>query len=186
MSALVEVRRLLQSDRLGLFDCGNPRLNEFLQKYAKQAEHRGRSATHLAIHKEVVVGFVTLVPGSTDPDPLRAVVKGLPKHPTPVLVLARMGTHKPAPTDEGTASKLRIGESLLRDVVFPAALKLRSDFGCVGILTDAKGESVGFYARYGFTSLLVAPANSDAGVPGEPAATTPMFLPVSTLVEAAR
>ena len=69
---------------------------------------------------------------------------------------------------------LRIGSHLLRDVVFERAKTLASDFGCVGILVDAKNGVSAFYARFGFVPLeeLVG------------ASSTPMFLPMPTLLSA--
>ena len=39
--------------------------------------------------------------------------------------------------------------------MFGLAHQMSSEFGCVGVLVDAKAAAVAFYARYGFVELPV-------------------------------
>jgi predicted N-acetyltransferase YhbS len=88
-----------------------------------------------------------------------------------VLRLARLAV-------DSTAQNRGLGRTLLR-YVFLLALKTAEDFGCVGVVVDAKPGSVEFYTRFGFSPLEVAEGQM-ASRP-EP---NPMFLP-RDLIEAA-
>ncbi len=163
MTAALEIRRLSQRDVSGDFSCGSDALDTFVRRYAKQQERREQSATSLAWVDSVLAGFVTILPGSIDASTVVDLVKGLPRQPVPVLVLARMGT-------DPRFKHLRIGERLLKDVVFAAADELARNLGCIGVRVDAKSGSIGFYERYGFVRL--GEADQDP---------VPMFLAMGTL-----
>ena len=91
--------------------------------------------TYVAVEDEAILGYATVAPAAIEidllPDALR---KGLPRYPLPVLRLARLAVD----------SRVRgrgLGEELLR-FVFGLALKLTSDYGCVGVVVDAKPDAV--------------------------------------------
>ncbi len=155
----IELRRLAARDICGGFACGTPSLDEFIRQYAKQQEKRQQSATTLALIDRDIAGFVSILPGSVESDRLSAVMKGLPRQPVPVLLLARMAT-------DARFRGRQVGSTLLAEVVIAGAQELARSFGCVGIRVDAKPGAVTFYARYGFVSL-----SSD-----EPLNAAPMFL----------
>lgn len=156
----VEVRKLRHTDRRGLFDCGEPVLNRFLKERARQAQDRGQSVTYVALDGDEVIGYVTLLPAAIDPELLRARAfdLSLPRQPVPVLLLARMGTT--IDTRESGTARRRIG-TLLMDEVRRRAREVRALVGCVGVLTDAKPGSQGFYARHGFAVLEDPPTSAD-------------------------
>lgn len=171
MDAPIEVRRLIESDSFALFDCHDASLNRFIREQAKQNQRRGTSTTWLAVQDSVVVGFATIVTATTSAAPLLAVgEKRLSERvPAPVLLLARMGSHK-EPIGELPAPK-GVGSRLLRHVI-EQAVALRELSGCVGVLVDSKPGSVDFYAKYRFVKLAEPPA---------PDAPTPMFLSMKTI-----
>jgi GNAT superfamily N-acetyltransferase len=165
----LEIRRLSQRDLCGGFSAGptpdDARLDEFLQRYAKQSERRQTSATSLAWAATAIAGFVTVVPGTVDPVRIAEHVKGLSRHAVPVLVLARMAT-------DARFQKQGVGDCLLRDVVFAKARELADGFGCVGVWVDAKPGAVVFYERYGFVALGPDVAATEP---------RPMFLALGTI-----
>ena len=84
------VRKLLATDQVDAFDCGQAALNQFLQRYALVNQKANSAQTYVCCHGDVVVGFYSLAVGSVDPDaaPSR-VMKGLARHPVPVMILAQ-------------------------------------------------------------------------------------------------
>ena len=71
-----------------------------------------------------------------------------------------------------------LGEQLLR-FALGLALTMTEDYGCVGVVVDAKPGAEGFYARYGFRAIDVVEGLSDARP-----RPTPMFLPTSEILAA--
>lgn len=57
--------------------------------------------------------------------------------------------------------------------VFLLALKMSEEYGCVGIVVDAKPDAVDFYGRVGFSPLEIAEGHIESRP--RPA---PMFLPL--------
>ncbi|MEZ4405095.1 MAG: GNAT family N-acetyltransferase [Polyangiales bacterium] len=157
----IEVRRLRQSDVVGGFRSGEPRLDGYLKRYAKENDAARRSATWLALEEGRVAGFLTVVPGSVRSALLTGTLPDLPGYPAPVLLLARMATDK---RWKGRG----VGTRLLR-TTYEAALAQADAFGCVGVFVDAKPDAVAFYAKLGFAT--VEP-------PATPEASTGMFMPL--------
>ncbi len=71
-----------------------------------------------------------------------------------------------------------LGRQLLR-FVFRLALQMARDYGCVGVVVDAKPDAVDFYRQYGFVSVDVVEGQSDA----RPAPIA-MFLAIRPIQEA--
>ena len=68
-----------------------------------------------------------------------------------------------------------VGLYLLQSV-FYLAYEMSSKVGCIGIVVDAKPDSVDFYTRYGFEKIEVLQgALADRPEP------VPMFLPLSVI-----
>ncbi len=89
------VRKLATTDRVDAFDCGQPALNQFLQRYALVNQKANSAQTYVCCLGDTVVGFYSLAVGSVDPQaaPSR-VTKGLARHPVPVMILARLAVDK--------------------------------------------------------------------------------------------
>nr|WP_312356456.1 hypothetical protein [Stenotrophomonas pavanii] len=85
-SSYAPVRKLLATDQVDAFDCGQAALNQFLQRYALVNQKANSAQTYVCCQSEVVVGFYSLAVGSVDPEsaPSR-VMKGLARHPVPVI-----------------------------------------------------------------------------------------------------
>ena len=116
MSAVYEpVRKLTAADLVDGFDCGQPALNQFLQRYALVSQKANSAQTYVCCQADVVVGFYSLAAGSVDPEsaPPRTM-KGLARHPVPVLILARLAV------DQNHQGK-GLGKALLRDALLRTA-----------------------------------------------------------------
>ncbi len=74
------------------FDCGNEALSRFLLRFAFQNQQANASQTYLGLAEDKLAGFYTLVVGEvTMEDAPERVKKGLARHPSPLMLLARMG-----------------------------------------------------------------------------------------------
>lgn len=109
------VRKLAATDQVDAFDCGQAALNQFLQRYALVNQKANSAQTYVCCQGDVVVGFYSLVVGSVDPQstPSR-VMKGLARHPVPVMILARLAVDK-----EHQGKKL--GQALLKNALLRTA-----------------------------------------------------------------
>lgn len=128
------------------FDCGEPALNEFLARYAKQNQERGVSRTFVATRpgSQRIVGFYTISAGSVAfeewPEDVR---RKLPRHPVPVATLGRLGV------DLSTRGE-GLGKLLLMDVL-TQVLSLATRIGIYAVVVAAKHETAqAFYLKYGF------------------------------------
>jgi GNAT superfamily N-acetyltransferase len=109
------VRKLAATDQVDALDCGQAALNQFLQRYALVNQKANSAQTYVCCQGDVVVGFYSLVVGSADPlaTPSR-VMKGLARHPVPVMILARLAV------DQEHQGK-KLGQALLKDALLRIA-----------------------------------------------------------------
>ena len=111
-----------------------------------------------------VLGFATVAPGHVEIDGLTvAARKKLPRYPLPVLRLARLAV------DQSIRAQ-GLGGLLLR-FVLQLARRMAGDYGCIGVVVDAKADALEFYAKCGFIAIEPVEGRSDARP-----APTPMFL----------
>ena len=126
------------------FDCGQAALNQFLQRYALVNQKANSAQTYVCCQENVVVGFYSLAAGSVDPEsaPSR-VMKGLARHPMPVLILARLAV------DQNHQGK-GLGKALLKDALLRTA-QAADIAGIRCLLVHAKDEAVGqWYEAWDF------------------------------------
>jgi molybdopterin/thiamine biosynthesis adenylyltransferase len=92
--AYEQVRKLAAADAaeaIKSFDCGQRALNQFLQRYALVNQQSNSAQTYVSCHSGSVVGFYSLAVGSVEPsNAAPRVRKGMPQHPVPVMILARL------------------------------------------------------------------------------------------------
>jgi predicted N-acetyltransferase YhbS len=150
---------LAGTHRRGEFECGEPALDEFLKRYARQQRSRDFSRTYVAADQEdAVLGFVTVSVGQVRADDFPADVK-LPRYPVPVFRIGRLAV-----------DRRQQGRDLSRELMRFAlrlALETSGRVGVHAVVVDAKNEAAAFYARLGFRAFAQHPLS--------------MFLPVATL-----
>jgi GNAT superfamily N-acetyltransferase len=135
------------------FDCGEPTLNEYLRRYARQNQEQGIGRTFVAVPADGahVVGYYTLAAGSVQfaniPADLR---RRLPRYPVPVAHLGRLATCL-------SVRGQGLGGVLLYDAL-QRVLRVAEEIGVVAVEVHAKAERARqFYERYGFESLTDDP-----------------------------
>ena len=73
------------------FLCGDAALKRFLVRFALQAQQANSSQTYVGVSGTNIIGFYTLVVGEVrHSDAPARLVKGMPRHPIPLMVLARL------------------------------------------------------------------------------------------------
>ena len=126
------------------FDCGKGELNTFIRLYALAGQRGNISQTYVAACGNNIVGFYTLVVGNVVyEDAPERLAKGIPRHPIPVLLLARLAV------DRHWQGK-GIGAALLVDAI-RRTLQVADIAGVRALLVHAKNDSArGFYTHLGF------------------------------------
>ena len=149
MSVLIEL--LAAHHQRAGFDCGEPALNDFLQRQAGQLGRKGFGKTYVALAADglSVTGFVTLSAGQAQTHSLPAHLK-LPRYPVPILRVGRLAVDR-------SAQGQGIGQQLMA-----FALKLALDFsksvGLYAVVIEAKHDRAkAYYQSMGFQSTLDDP-----------------------------
>jgi GNAT superfamily N-acetyltransferase len=144
------VRKLAATDQVDAFDCRQAALNQFLQRYAFVNQKANSAQTYVCCHDRVVVGFYSLAVGSVDPEaaPSR-VMKGLARHPVPVMILARLAV------DQAHQRK-GLGQALLKDALLRTA-QAADIAGIRCLLVHAKDDA----ARRWYESWEFEPSPTD-------------------------
>ena len=138
-------------------------MDDFIRSRVSQYEKRRLGKTFVAVPRgeKRVIGYYTLAAGAVafeqlPPDASRK----LPKHPVPVVLLARLAVDR-------SAQGKGVGEGLLLDAL-RRTLDLSSELGVHAVEVDAQDDAAAaFYRKYGFTPLLDDPLH--------------LYLPVSTV-----
>lgn len=144
MTDPLRIETLGRSHSVDAFTCGQPDLDRFLVRHAFQAQQANASRTYVALAGDAVVGFYTLVVGDVrhEEAPDR-VGKGMPRHPIPLLVLARLAVHV-------DWQSRRIGAGLLLDAL-GRTLQVADIAGVRALAVHAKDDgAAAFYRHFGF------------------------------------
>jgi GNAT superfamily N-acetyltransferase len=141
----LHIEKLQRTHSVENFTCGQPELDRFLVRHALQAQQANSSQTYVAISDKEVVGFYTIVAGEVQHTQApERVVKGMPRHPIPLLVLARLAVHTKA---QGRG----IGAGLLLNAL-GRTLQVADIIGVRALAVHAKDDqAVAFYRHFGFT-----------------------------------
>ena len=127
------VRKLAASDAVQSFDCGESALNQFLQRFALVNQKSNSAQTYVSCHGSAVAGFYSLAVGSVEPsNAARRVTKGMPQHPVPVMILARLAVDL---QHQGAG----LGKALLKDALLRTA-QAADIAGIRALLVHAKDE----------------------------------------------
>jgi GNAT superfamily N-acetyltransferase len=140
------IERLARTHDVESFTCGSGELDRFLIRHALQAQQAHSSQTYVAVSDGEVVGFYTIVAGEVrHAEAPERVAKGMPRHPIPLLVLARLAVRV-------EAQRRGIGAILLRDAL-GRTLQVAEMIGVRALAVHAKDEkAVAFYRHFGFTA----------------------------------
>jgi len=136
-----------------VFSCGQPSLDAFLLAHVGQYEKRRFGKTYVAGPRgeKHVVGYYTLAAGNVAFDHLPpAASRKLPKHPVPVILLARLAVDR-------SVQRRGLGEDLLLDAL-ARALTLSDSLGIHAIEVHAlNDDAAAFYRKFGFVALIDRP-----------------------------
>jgi len=141
----LHIGKLHRTHNVEQFTCGQPELDRFLIRHALQAQQSNSSQTYVAVSGDEVVGFYTIVAGEVQhAQAPERIVKGMSRHPIPLLVLARFGVHV-------NAQGRGIGSGLLLDAL-GRTLQVADVIGVRALAVHAKDDrAVAFYRHFGFT-----------------------------------
>ncbi len=134
--------------QVAAFDCGAPSLNEFLSRHALGNHQAGTAKTYVATtDSHIVVGNYSLAASQVlYADAPSRLQKGAPRHPVPVVLLARLAVDR---VWQGKG----LGAGLLKDAIF-RVLTAAEGVGVRALLVHAKDEAAkAFYERYDFAPL---------------------------------
>ena len=140
----MRIEKLQRTHGVDTFTCGQRELDRFLIRHALRAQQMNSSQTYLGLSGETVVGFYTIVAGEVrHADAPERVLKGMPLHPIPLLILARLAVHSEW---QGRG----IGAGLLLDAL-GRALQVADIVGVRSLAVHAKNDSAAaFYSHFGF------------------------------------
>jgi GNAT superfamily N-acetyltransferase len=127
--------KLSDEHEVSHFRCGSHTLDDWLKQYALINQRAGMATTYVASERESarVVGYYALSAGAVArSEAPRRVAQGVPNHPIPVMLLARLAV------DENHQGK-RLGRGLLRDALIRVNAAA-DEVGVRALLIHAKDE----------------------------------------------
>lgn len=126
-------------------------MNQFLQRYALANQRANSAQTYVCCGESGVVGFYSLAVGSVDPEEAPArILKGLARHPVPVMVLARLAVDL---NHQGKG----LGKALLKDALL-RTLQAADIAGIRCLLVHAKDDAARqWYASWEFEASPTDP-----------------------------
>ena len=112
---LSPVHKLSATDITDPFDCGQEDLDRFLKRFALPNQAANAAQTYVTCRANRVVGYYSLAVGSVQPEESpKRTLKGLARHPVPVMMLARLAVDR---FEQGAG----IGKALLKDSLLRTA-----------------------------------------------------------------
>jgi GNAT superfamily N-acetyltransferase len=138
------IEKLARHHAVDTFDCGVEPLNRFLIRFALNNQLAHASQSYVALADQKVIGFHTLVVGEVQQEEApERLKKGMPRHPVPIMILARLAVHKDW---QGKS----IGAGLLKDAML-RTLQASDIAGIRALVVHAKDEAAQtFYSHFGF------------------------------------
>lgn len=127
------------------FVCGHPSFDQWLTRHALQAGAAGSARTYVVLDSEQhrVVGYHALTAAGIEREAATTrVIKGMPRYPVPVVLLARLAV-------DLTVTGRGIGAWLLRDAIL-RTLTAAETIGVRAMLVHAQDENARrFYLKHG-------------------------------------
>ncbi|HEY8260651.1 MAG TPA: GNAT family N-acetyltransferase [Methylosinus sp.] len=139
------IEKLHRTHAVETFRCGRPELDRFLIRHALQSQQAGSALTYVGLDGEHVIGFYSLVVGEArHAEAPERVIKGMPRYPILLMVLARLATRSDW---QGRG----VGAGLLRDAL-TRTLQAAEIGGIRALAVHAKDDAAAnFYRHFGFT-----------------------------------
>jgi GNAT superfamily N-acetyltransferase len=136
------------------FDCGDPSMNDFLQRYARQSHESCAAKTFVAIDNadnKTILGFYSLAAGALAyADTPEAVRRGLARHDVPGFRLGRIAT-------DVRWQGQGLGGQLLA-IAARRCLRVSAEVGGAALIIDAKNDRAArWYINYGALPLSHKP-----------------------------
>ncbi len=155
MARLYGPRPLEREDTREGFHCGVASLDTWLVEHAPGADAAGSARTYVVVDEEQdrVVGYYALTVASLErKEATGRVSRGMPRHPIPAMLLARLAVDQSA-QGEG------VGTMLLADAM-QRTLLVAEEAGIRLLLVHAVNEvAKSFYLHYGFEVSPSDPMN---------------------------
>ena len=149
MSADWTIELLAGHHKRDTFSCGEPSLDDYIRKYAKQNAKANVGKTYVLTRRgdSSVVGYYTVCTGSIAFEPMpENKRRRIPKHPIPVAHLARLAV-------DSKFQGRGFGEVLLYNCLELVCLASQK-MGIYAVTVDAIHDKArDFYRQYGFTGL---------------------------------
>ena len=138
------VHKLSIADGVESFDCGHVALNEFLQRFALVNQRSNSSQTYASCNAGQVAGFYSLAVGSVEPShSAPRVIKGIPRHLVPVMILARLAIDQ-------RYQRQGLGKALLKNALL-RTVQAADIAGIRALLVHAKDEEArNWYRQWEF------------------------------------
>lgn len=144
MSHIRRIEKLRRDHPAEEFDCGHDALNRYLARYAWPNQQAGAGQTYVGLVNDAIVGYYTLAVGEVihEKAPGRSI-KGLAKHPIPIMLLARLAVDR-------HWQGFGVGKGLLKDAML-RTLQAADIVGIRCIAVHAKDDRARtFYVHYDF------------------------------------
>lgn len=133
------------------FSCGEPALDEYLRRFARQHAESRISRTYVCAKAELILGYYSLAMSAIRKEQLpEQHQKRFPNYPVPVARLARLCV------DQRQQGK-GMGKLLLMDALY-RCYRLSGEIGSVGVIVDAKhAQAQNFYRQFDFETFPETP-----------------------------
>ena len=151
-SGELSIEKLRREHEVDAFDCGEEALNRYLVRHALANQLAGSSQTYVALDGgATVVGFYTLTVGQVEyGDAPERLVKGMPRYPVPIMILARLAVAM-------VAKGRGLGAGLVRDAML-RTIQAADIAGIRAFVTHAKNDHArAFYEHFDFVPLATDP-----------------------------
>ncbi|MBF0604873.1 MAG: GNAT family N-acetyltransferase [Nitrospirae bacterium] len=154
ISGIKTIELITKGHRRADFDCGRPRLNDYLKKQAYDHHQKDITRVFVAIadgDPSRIVGYYGLTSASIAVSELSApMIKGLPRYPVPCVLLARLAV-------DISFHKKGLGRMLLAHA-WRNLLDVSKTLAIKAMIVDAKDqEAISFYQYHAFIPLTSNP-----------------------------
>ena len=126
-------RKLVASDPVREFRCGQPDLDEWIGRHALTNQQSGMATVFVSRSGARIAGFYALATGAVEhTDATHRVTRGVPRHPIPVVLLTRLAVDE---HHQGAG----LGGMLVRDALLRVD-RAAEEIGVRALLVHAKDE----------------------------------------------